>query len=115
MHVESSAAMRPAMSFGSGFRACAARLMAILRTPGYGKRAAAPPPDMRLQPRGRLAGDTAEHGRGEQAVARQIARSLGAGDADRRAAGREQIRKRPALWVQHARLRIDREAALGME
>ena len=51
----------------------------------------------RLQFRGGLPGDPPEHRRGEQAIARQIAGRLRAGDADRRAAGREQVGKRPAV------------------
>src|SRR4051812_27159644 len=59
--------------------------------------------------------DAAKHRSGEQPVARQITRSPRARDADRRTAGGEQIRERAALLVQHARLAVDRKAALRVE
>src|SRR5436309_1807532 len=113
MPVQSSVVTRSAMSFGSACRACAERLMAILRTHDMAsaRRRNHPVSEFRRV----HSRDAAEHCCGEQAVSRQITQGLGARDADRRAAGCEQVRKWPALLVQHARLAVDRKAALRME
>src|SRR5882762_9963539 len=104
MRVQSSAATRSAISSVSIFRARADWFMAILRYAECGDREAPQPPDSRSQPGGGNAGDPAEDRGGQQAVTRKIAGSLRARDADRSAAGGEQIGKRPTVPLQHARL-----------
>src|SRR5262245_17169254 len=64
---------------------------------------------------GRTAGDPTERDGREQSVAGQIAPDARAGNASRRAAACEDVRKRLPVRPQHARLAIDLEAALGME
>ena len=56
----------------------------------------------------------AGHG-AEQAVARQVAPDRVAGDAARRAAGGQQVGQGVPSWRRHAALRVDVEAALGVE